>query len=113
MKQYLNAARTPKNILEKKMNKLDIEEKEILAAYDRGKTASVTDVKKELARHRKVATSTFKKDVSHRAICEHYKSEPWPRASLIRHSSQVSCISTRKAARPSSQRTAADPLSFF
>ena len=44
------------------MNKLDSEEKEILAAYDSGTTASVPGVKKELARHRKVAESTFKKD---------------------------------------------------
>lgn len=44
------------------MSKLDIEEKEILAAYDGGKTVSVGGVKKELARHHKVAESTFKKD---------------------------------------------------
>ncbi|MGD9630393.1 MAG: antitoxin [Pyrinomonadaceae bacterium] len=44
------------------MNKLDKEEKEILAAYDSGKTPSVAGVKKELARHRKAAESTFKKD---------------------------------------------------
>lgn len=44
------------------MSKLDIEEKELLAAYESGKTVSVADVKKELARHRKVAESTFKKD---------------------------------------------------
>lgn len=44
------------------MNKLDTEEKEILAAYDSGKTASLRGVKKELARHRKVAANTFKKD---------------------------------------------------
>lgn len=45
-----------------KMNKLDVEEKELLAAYDSGKMTSITGVKKELARHRKVAESTFKKD---------------------------------------------------
>jgi len=45
-----------------KMSKLDIEEKEILAAYDGGKTKSIVGVKKELARHRKVASNTFKKD---------------------------------------------------
>lgn len=44
------------------MNKLDVEEKEILAAYDRGKVTSVTGLKKELVRHRKVAGDTFKKD---------------------------------------------------
>lgn len=44
------------------MNKLDTEEKEILAAYDSGKTASLRGVKKELARHSKVAANTFKKD---------------------------------------------------
>lgn len=44
------------------MNKLDVEEKEILAAYDGGKVASVTSIKKELVRHRKVAENTFKKD---------------------------------------------------
>lgn len=44
------------------MNKLDAEEKEILAAYDSGKTASVPRVKSQLARHRKVAEGTFKKD---------------------------------------------------
>ncbi|NOT48541.1 MAG: antitoxin [Acidobacteria bacterium] len=44
------------------MNKLDIEEKEILAAYDGGETTTVKGVKKELARHRKVAENTFKKD---------------------------------------------------
>lgn len=44
------------------MSKLDIEEEELLAAYDSGKTVPVAGVKKELARHRKVATSTFKKD---------------------------------------------------
>lgn len=44
------------------MNKLDVEEKEILAAYDGRKVASVTSIKKELVRHRKVAENTFKKD---------------------------------------------------
>lgn len=44
------------------MNKPDIEEKEILAAYDTGKTVSLANVESELARHRKVAESTFKKD---------------------------------------------------
>ena len=44
------------------MSKLDIEEEELLAAYESGRTVQVAGVKKELARHRKVATSTFKKD---------------------------------------------------
>ncbi|HRI02529.1 MAG TPA: hypothetical protein PLL77_02190 [Pyrinomonadaceae bacterium] len=44
------------------MNKFDAEEKEILAAYESGRTASVAGVGKELSRHRKVAESTFKKD---------------------------------------------------
>ena len=44
------------------MNKLDAEEKEILAAYDTGNTVSIANVEMELARHRKVAESTFKKD---------------------------------------------------
>ena len=44
------------------MNKLDIEEKEILAAYDSDKVNSVVGVKNELARHRKAAANTFKKD---------------------------------------------------
>lgn len=44
------------------MNKLDTDEKEILAAYDSGKTVSLPGVKKDLARHRKVAERTFKKD---------------------------------------------------
>ena len=44
------------------MNKLDSEEREILAAYDGGKAKSIAGVKKELARHAKVAEKTFKKD---------------------------------------------------
>ena len=44
------------------MKKLDIEEKEILAAYDSGKVTSVTGLKNELTRHRKIAENTFKKD---------------------------------------------------
>ena len=44
------------------MNKLDVEEKEILAAYDSGKVASVVELKKEVTRHRKIAANTFKKD---------------------------------------------------
>lgn len=44
------------------MNNLDIEEKEVLAAYDSGKLKSVFGLKQELVRHRKVAENTFKKD---------------------------------------------------
>ena len=44
------------------MSKLDREEKEILAAYESGETKSVSGLKKDLARHRKIAEATFKKD---------------------------------------------------
>ena len=44
------------------MNKLDIEEKEILGAYDSDKITSVVGLKNELTRHRKIAAATFKKD---------------------------------------------------
>ena len=44
------------------MSKLNNEEREILAAYDGGKTKPVAGLKKELTRHRKVAADTFKKD---------------------------------------------------
>jgi predicted DNA binding CopG/RHH family protein len=44
------------------MTKLDIEEKEILAAYDSGKASSVAGLKSEITRHRKIAGATFKKD---------------------------------------------------
>ncbi|MEO8649262.1 MAG: antitoxin [Acidobacteriota bacterium] len=44
------------------MNKLDVEEKEILAAYDNDRVTSVRGLKSEIARHRKVAANTFKKD---------------------------------------------------
>lgn len=44
------------------MSKLNREEKEILAAYESGRTKAVPSEKKELARHRKIAESTFKKD---------------------------------------------------
>ena len=44
------------------MSKLDREEQKILAAYESGETKSVAGLKKELARHRKIAEATFKKD---------------------------------------------------
>ena len=44
------------------MSKLNKEEREILAAYDDGKTKPVIDLKKELTRHRTIAADTFKKD---------------------------------------------------
>lgn len=44
------------------MIKLNREEQEIQAAYENGKTKSLSGVKKELARHRKIAGETFKKD---------------------------------------------------
>jgi len=44
------------------MNKLDIEEKEILAGYDSGQATSVAGLKSEIIRHGKVAENTFKKD---------------------------------------------------
>lgn len=44
------------------MNKLDVEEKEILAGYDSGKVTSIAGLKSEIVRHRKVAENTFKKD---------------------------------------------------
>ncbi len=44
------------------MSKLDAEEKEILAAYDRVDVRSVKGLQKELVRHSKVAENTFKKD---------------------------------------------------
>lgn len=44
------------------MNNPDLEEKEIMAAYEDGKVNSVEGLKKELVRLRKVAENTFKKD---------------------------------------------------
>ena len=44
------------------MSKLDVEEKQILAAYDTDKVKPVKEVGKELIRHRKIAGNTFKKD---------------------------------------------------
>ena len=44
------------------MSKLDVEEKEILEAFESGKLKSVKNRRSELARHRKVAAATFAKD---------------------------------------------------
>lgn len=44
------------------MSKLNREEQEILTAYERGTAKAVSSAKKELARHRQIAESTFKKD---------------------------------------------------
>lgn len=44
------------------MSKLDLEEKEILEAFESGKLKSVKNRGRELARHRKAATATFAKD---------------------------------------------------
>ena len=43
--------------------KLDDEEKEILTAYEDGKTTRVADTVNLLARHRECAQATFRKDV--------------------------------------------------
>jgi predicted DNA binding CopG/RHH family protein len=42
--------------------KLDQEEKEILDAFDKGALERVPGLKRELKRHREIASSTFKKD---------------------------------------------------
>jgi len=44
------------------MSKLDLEEKEILEAFERGKLKPVRNRRHEFARHRKAATATFTKD---------------------------------------------------
>ncbi len=44
------------------MKTLDQEEKEILDAYESGKLRRVPEVKKEIARHKRYAAATFKKD---------------------------------------------------
>lgn len=44
------------------MKARDQEEKEILDAYESGKLRRVPGVKKELARHKRYAVATFKKD---------------------------------------------------
>lgn len=44
------------------MYELDLEEEEILEAFEAGKLSPVTDVDKEIQRHRDIAESTFKKD---------------------------------------------------
>ena len=44
------------------MSKLNREEQEILTAYESGTAKAVSSVKKDLARHRQIAESTFKKD---------------------------------------------------
>jgi len=43
------------------MSKLDVEEKEILEAFENGKLKSVKNRRRELARHRKTAAATFTK----------------------------------------------------
>ena len=50
------------NILVTPMNRLSAEEKVILIAYEGGKVKRPKGVSKELARHKKLAESTFKKD---------------------------------------------------
>jgi predicted DNA binding CopG/RHH family protein len=44
------------------MKELDQEEKEIVEAYESGKLRRVPGVKRELARHKRYAAATFKKD---------------------------------------------------
>lgn len=44
------------------MKTLDQEEKEILYAYESGKLRRVPEAKKEMARHKRYAAATFKKD---------------------------------------------------
>lgn len=44
------------------MSKLDVEEKEILEAFESGKLKSVKNRSRELVRHRKAAAATFAKD---------------------------------------------------
>ncbi len=44
------------------MNQLDVEETEILAAFESGKLKRVENLTKELERHREIAAATFKKD---------------------------------------------------
>ena len=44
------------------MSKLNREEQEILTAYESGTAKAVSSAKTELARHRQIAESTFKKD---------------------------------------------------
>jgi predicted DNA binding CopG/RHH family protein len=44
------------------MSKLDVEEKEILEAFESGKLKSVKNRSRELTRHRKAAAATFAKD---------------------------------------------------
>jgi len=42
--------------------KLDHEEQEILEAFDSGKMQSIPNAKKEMEKHKKYASNTFKKD---------------------------------------------------
>jgi predicted DNA binding CopG/RHH family protein len=44
------------------MSKLDIEEQEILDAYEAGKLTRVANAESQIARHRLAAEATFKKD---------------------------------------------------
>jgi len=44
------------------MNKLNREEQEILYSHERAEVRSVSSEKKELARHKKIAENSFKKD---------------------------------------------------
>lgn len=44
------------------MYELDLEEAEILEAFEAGKLSPVQDVDKEIKRHRDIAETTFKKD---------------------------------------------------
>ena len=44
------------------MKKLDVEEREILDAFDAGSLLPVPDMKAEFKRHREAATATFAKD---------------------------------------------------
>jgi len=44
------------------MSRLDPEEKEILEAFERGKLKPIRNRRRELARHREVAATTFVKD---------------------------------------------------
>jgi hypothetical protein len=49
-------------MLVKPMNKLDLEETEILEAFENDNLRSVKNRLRELARHRKAAEATFAKD---------------------------------------------------
>jgi len=95
------------------MKALDQEEKEILDAYESGKLRRVPGAKKEIARHKRYAAATFKKDarinirISSKDLKELQKlalSEGLPYQTLISsvlHKYAERRLTTRSSRRPS------------